>query len=142
VASMLLILLSFKASANLASGVISLDVSFAAMGKLLLVLLPLVLIGSALLTWLSAAAKSMKEAQSHIIWLMMMPMLPAYALMAYPIKDTALWQYAVPFLSQNQLIQKITRGDGIAAEQWAVYLLASLALAALLWAAAVWRYKQ
>jgi len=141
--SMLLILLSFKASASLAtSGGMSLDVSFAAMGKLLLVLLPLVLIGTALLTCLAAAAKSMKEAQSHIVWLMMLPMLPAYALMAYPIKDTALWQYAVPFLSQNQLIQKVTRGDIASAEQWGIYLASSLALAALLWAAAVWRYRQ
>ncbi len=143
VVSMLLILLSFKASASLATGAtVSLDVSFAAMGKLLLILLPLVLIGTALLTCLAAAAKSMKEAQSHIIWLMMLPMLPAYALMAYPIKDTALWQYAVPFLSQNQLIQKVTRGESAVPEQWAVYLAASLALAALLWLAAVWRYRQ
>ena len=143
VASMLLILLSFKASAGLVrGGAMSMDVSFAAMGKLLMVLLPLVLIGTALLTWLAAAAKSMKEAQSHIVWLMMLPMLPAYALMAYPIKDTALWQYAVPFLSQNQLIQKVTRGDAASLEQWALYLASSLALAALLWAAAVWRYKQ
>ena len=141
--SMLLILLSFKASATLVGGSArTMDVGFAAMGKLLVVLLPLVLIGTALLTCLAAAAKSMKEAQSHIVWLMMLPMLPAYALMAYPIKDTALWQYAVPFLSQNQLIQKVTRGDVAAPEQWAVYLLSSLALAGLLWAAAVWRYKQ
>lgn len=142
VTSMLLILLSFKASAGLASGAVSLDVSFAAMGKLLLVLLPLVVIGTALLTCLAAAAKSMKEAQSHIVWLMMLPMLPTYALMAYPIKDTALWQYAVPFLSQNQLIQKVTRGEGATPEQWGVYLVSSLALAALLWLAAVWRYNQ
>jgi sodium transport system permease protein len=143
IVSMLLILLSFKASASLATGAsVSLDVSFEAMGKLLLILLPLVLIGTALLTCLAAAAKSMKEAQSHIIWLMMLPMLPAYALMAYPIKDTALWQYAVPFLSQNQLIQKVTRGESAVPEQWAVYLAASLALAALLWLAAVWRYRQ
>jgi sodium transport system permease protein len=141
--SMLLILLSFKASASLATNSgMSLDVSFAAMGKLLLVLLPLVLIGTALLTCLAAAAKSMKEAQSHIVWLMMLPMLPAYALMAYPVKDTALWQYAVPFLSQNQLIQKVTRGDIASAQQWGIYLASSLALAALLWGAAVWRYRQ
>lgn len=143
VVSMLLILLSFKASAGLVRGAaMSMDVSFLAMGKLLLVLLPLVLIGTALLTCLAAGAKSMKEAQSHIVWLMMLPMLPAYALMAYPIKDTALWQYAVPFLSQNQLIQKVTRGDVAAPEQWALYLASSLALAALLWAMAVWRYRQ
>ncbi len=142
-ASMLLILASFKLSATLASGSAKqMDVSFLAMGKLLLTLLPLVLIGTALITLLAAGAKSMKEAQSHIMWLMLLPMLPAYALMAYPIKDTALWQYAVPFLSQNQMIQKITRGDSASAGQWGVYLAASLALALALWLLAVWRYRQ
>ncbi|WP_374248384.1 ABC transporter permease [Thermomonas sp.] len=142
-ASMLLILVSFKVSATLASGMAKqMDVSFLAMGKLLLTLLPLVLIGTALITALAAGAKSMKEAQSHIMWLMMLPMLPAYGLMAYPLKDTAAWQYAVPFLSQNQLIQKITRGEAASMEQWGLYLASSLALAAVLWALAVWRYKQ
>ena len=142
-ASMLLILVSFKLSATLASGIgAQMDVSFLAMGKLLLTLLPLVLIGTALITALAAGAKSMKEAQSHIMWLMMLPMLPAYGLMAYPLKDTALWQYAVPFLAQNQLIQKITRGEAASMQQWGLYLACSLALAALLWSLAVWRYKQ
>lgn len=142
-ASILLILVSFKVSATLASGMArQMDVSFLAMGKLLLTLLPLVLIGTALITALAAGAKSMKEAQSHIMWLMMLPMLPAYGLMAYPLKDTAVWQYAVPFLSQNQLIQKITRGETASMQQWALYLASSLALAALLWALAVWRYRQ
>ncbi|MDE2407998.1 MAG: ABC transporter permease [Xanthomonadaceae bacterium] len=142
-ASMLLILVSFKVSATLASGMAKqMDVSFLAMGKLLLTLVPLVLIGTALITALAAGAKSMKEAQSHIMWLMMLPMLPAYGLMAYPLKDTALWQYAVPFLSQNQLIQKITRGEVATVQQWGLYLASSLALAAVLWALAVWRYKQ
>lgn len=141
--SMLLILLSFKVTATLVSGMgRQMDVSFMAMGKLLLTLLPLVLVGTALITALAAGAKSMKEAQSHIMWLMMLPMLPAYGLMAYPIKDTALWQYAVPFLSQNQLIQKITRGETASAEQWGVYFACSLALGALLWLVAVWRYRQ
>ncbi len=142
--SMLLILLSFKITATLAPGGIGgqMDVSFLAMGKLLLILLPLVLIGTALITTLAAGAKSMKEAQSHMMWLMMLPMLPAIGLSSYPIKDTALWQYAVPFLAQNQLIQKITRGESASMEQWGVYLGCSLALATLLWAIAVWRYKQ
>ena len=143
IASMLLILLSFKLSATIASGdAKSLDVSFAAIGKMLVILLPLVLIGTALLTALAAAAKSMKEAQSHIVWLMMLPMLPAYALMAYPLKDTALWQYAVPFLSQNQLLVKVNRGETPTAEQWGIYLAASLTLAIVLWLVAVWRYRQ
>ena len=142
-ASMLLILVSFKVSASIGGGAArSLDVSFAAMGKLLVILLPLVLIGTALLTCLSASSKSMKEAQSHMVWLMLLPMLPGYALMAYPLKDTQLWQYAVPFLSQNQMLVKVTRGEMPSATQWAVYLAASAALAVVLWAVAVWRYRQ
>ncbi len=141
--SMLLILLSFKLTATFASGMgKQMDVSFMAMAKLLLTLSPLVLIGTALITFLAAGAKSMKEAQSHIMWLMMLPMIPAYGLMAYPLKDTALWQYAVPFLSQNQLILKITRSEAASFEQWAVYLGTSLLLVVVLWAAAVWRYRQ
>jgi sodium transport system permease protein len=141
--SLLLILMSFKVSATLASGMAKqMDVSFVAMGKLLLTLLPLVLIGTALITTLAAGAKSMKEAQSHMLWLMLLPMLPGYALMAYPIKDTSVWQYAVPFLAQNQLIQKITRGEAASSEQWALYLASSLALAVALWWLAVWRYRQ
>ncbi|WP_312916852.1 ABC transporter permease [Stenotrophomonas sp.] len=142
-ASMLLILVSFKVSASIGGGAArSLDVSFAAMGKLLVILLPLVLIGTALLTCLSASSKSMKEAQSHMVWLMLLPMLPGYALMAYPLKDTQLWQYAVPFLSQNQMLVKVTRGEMPSATQWGVYLAASAALAVVLWAVAVWRYRQ
>ncbi len=141
--SMLLILLSFKLSSSLGSGVArSLDVSFAAMGKVLVILLPLVLIGTATLTALAASAKSMKEAQSHIVWLMMLPMLPGYALMAYPLRDTALWQYAVPFLSQNQMLVKVTRGEMPTADQWSIYLLASLGLVVVLWSLSVWRYRQ
>ena len=143
IATLLLTLLSFKLSANLASGMARMmDVSFPAIGKMLVILLPLVLIGTALLTLLAASAKSMKEAQSHMVWLMMLPMIPGYALMAYPLKDTTLWQYAVPFLSQNQLLVKVSRGEAPSATQWAVYLGASLVLAAVLWLAAVWRYRQ
>ena len=141
--SMLLILVSFKLTATFAGGMgKQMDVSLLAIGKLLLTLSPLLVIGTALITFLAAGSKSMKEAQSHIMWLMMLPMLPAYGLMAYPLKDTALWQYAVPFLSQNQLILKITRGEAASFEQWGVYLGVSTLLVVILWAAAVWRYRQ
>lgn len=144
VASVVLTLLSFKLSAALSTSAMasSLDVSFPAIGRMLLVLAPMVLIGTALLTFISAGAKSMKEAQSHMVWLMFMPMLPGYALMAYPLKDQDLWQYAVPFLSQNQMLVKATRGETASPEQWAIYLGCAFALAAVLWIAAIWRYRQ
>ena len=143
IAGLVLTLLSFKLSATLASGMArSLDVSLAAMAQLLVVLLPLLLIGTALLTFLSAGAKSMKEAQSHMGWLIFLPMLPTYALMAYPLKDQALWQYAVPFLSQNQMLVKITRGTEASPAQWGIYLVCAFGLALALWLGAVWRYRQ
>lgn len=144
VASVVLTLLSFKLTAAMSTSAMAsaLDVSFPAIGRMLLVLAPMVLIGTSLLTFISAGAKSMKEAQSHMVWLMFMPMLPSYALMAYPLKDQDLWQYAVPFLSQNQMLVKATRGETASPEQWAIYLGCAFALAAALWIAAIWRYRQ
>lgn len=144
IASVVLTLLSFKLSAALSTSAMasSLDVSFLAIGRMMLVLVPLVLIGTALLTFVAAGAKSMKEAQSHLVWMMFMPMLPGYALMAYPLKDQDLWQYAVPFLAQNQMLVKATRGENASLEQWAIYLACALGLAVVLWLAAIWRYRQ
>lgn len=140
--SLLLTLLAFKLSAQLASGAARmLDVSFPAIGKMLLILVPMLFIGTSLLTYLAASAKSMKEAQSHMTWLMLLPMVPTFVLMVNPIK-TQLWQFAVPFLAQNQLLLKVIRAEPISAQVWTVYLIAGFGLAALLWFAAVRRYHQ
>ncbi|WP_408951736.1 ABC transporter permease [Lysobacter sp. Hz 25] len=138
--SLLLTLFAFKLSSQMSSGIGQmLDVSLPAIGQMLLILMPMSFIGTALLTYLSAAAKSLKEAQSHITWLMLMPLLPTFVLMVNPLK-TQLWQFAVPFLAQNQLLLKVIRGEAISGQIWAVYLATAFALAALLWFAAVRRY--
>ena len=140
--SLLLTLLAFKLSAQLSGGMAKmLDVSFPAIGKMLLILLPMAFIGTALLTFLAASAKSMKEAQSHMTWLMLLPMVPTFVLLVNPIK-TQLWQFAVPFLAQNQLLLKVIRAEPIDALSWLVYLSASFGLAGLLWFLAVRRYHQ
>ena len=139
--SLLLTLVAFKVSAQIAPGNIGrqFNMNVGSMLQMLLVMLPMLMIGTSLLTFLSAAAKSMKEAQSHMTWLMLLPMMPGYALVAYPLKSE-LWQYAVPFLSQNQMLLKVIRHEPITPAVWAIYLVASLGLAALLWFAAVRRY--
>ncbi|WP_246371661.1 ABC transporter permease [Marilutibacter penaei] len=140
--TLLLTLLAFKGSAMLAPSVARMvDVSLMAILRMLVILLPMLLIGTALLTFLAASAKSMKEAQSHTVWLMLMPMVPTFVLMVNPVKSE-LWQYAVPFLAQNQMLLKVIRGEWIGPDVWAVYLIAGLGLAALLWVLAVNRYKQ
>lgn len=139
--SLLLTLVAFKVSAQIAPGNIGrqFNMNVGSMLQMLLVMLPMLMIGTSLLTFLSAAAKSMKQAQSHMTWLMLLPMMPGYALVAYPLKSE-LWQYAVPFLSQNQMLLKVIRHETITPAVWAIYLGASLGLAALLWFAAVRRY--
>ncbi len=139
--SLLLTLVAFKVSAQIAPGNIGrqFNMNVGSMLQMLLVMLPMLMIGTSLLTFLSAAAKSMKEAQSHMTWLMLLPMMPGYALVAYPLKSE-LWQYAVPFLSQNQMLLKVIRHETITPTVWAIYLGASLGLAAMLWFAAVRRY--
>ena len=142
VVSLLLSLLAIKLSAQFATGMArSLDMSLMSIASMLFVLLPMLLIGTSLLTFLAAAAKSLKEAQSHMTWLMLMPMIPTMMLMVNPVK-TQLWQFAVPFLAQNQMLLKVIRAEPISAQVWAVYLGSSLGLALLLWLAAVMRYRQ
>jgi sodium transport system permease protein len=142
VGSLLLTLLAFKLSAQFTSSAgQAIDVSFMAIGKMLLILLPMLFIGTSLLTFLSATAKSMKEAQSHMMWLMLLPMIPTIALAVNPIKEQ-LWQYAVPFLAQNQMLLKVIRGEFIPMQTWGIYLSAGTGIAVVLWFAAVRRYHQ
>lgn len=140
---LLLTLLSFKLSLQFAgkgpfSGV---DVSVPAIARLLLVLAPMVLIGTSLLTLLAASVKTVKEAQSYMALLMLLPMLPTIALMAYPLKNQ-LWMFAVPFLSQNQLILMLLRAETVTAMQWLTYLGTGFGLGLLLWLVAARLYHR
>jgi len=140
--ALLLIVLAFKFSFQLAPGPLQLvDVSVPVMAQLLLVLLPMVLIGTTLLTLIAASVKSVKEAQSYMSLLMFLPIVPTIMLMVNPVKDQ-LWQFAVPFLAQNQMILKLVRSEAIAAQEWAVYLGAGFGLGLVLWLLAARLYHQ
>src|SRR5690606_16288499 len=131
-AALLLTLLALKAGAQMVPGI----------GRLLDVsMLPMLFIGTALLTFIAAGAKSVKEAQSYMSMLMLLPIVPTVMLMVSPIR-TQLWQYVVPFLAQNQLLLKVIRAEAIAPLEWAVYFGAGFGLAAVLWFAATRRYHQ
>ena len=138
-----LILLSFKLSFQFAGtgpfrGV---DVSIAAMGKLLAILAPMVLVGTTLLTLISASVKSVKEAQSYMSVLMLLPIIPTIVLLISPVKNQ-LWMFAVPFLAQNQAILMVLRAEAISPLQWLVYAGAGFGLGLLLWLAAARLYHR
>jgi sodium transport system permease protein len=139
--SLVLTLFVFKLSFSLAHLSIKFDLSFATMFKLLLVLVPVVLLGTTLLTLIAATAKSVKEAQSYMSLLMLLPVIPTVMLLVNPIKNQ-LWQFAVPFLAQNQLIMKLVRAEVVTAQEWSLYLLAGFGLGIALWAIAARMYHR
>ena len=141
--SLLLILLSFKLSFSFAdSGPFrGVDVSFAAMGKLLAILAPMVLIGTTLLTLIAASVKSVKEAQSYMSVLMLLPIIPTVVLLISPVKNQ-LWMFAVPFLAQNQAILMVLRAETVGPLAWLVYVGAGFGLGLLLWLIAARLYHR
>ena len=138
-----LILLSFKLSFQFAgSGPFrGVDVSIAAMGKLLAILAPMVLIGTTLLTLIAASVKSVKEAQSYMSVLMLLPIIPTIVLLISPVKNQ-LWMFAVPFLAQNQAILMVLRAEAVSPLQWLVYVGAGFGLGLLLWLVAARLYHR
>ncbi len=120
---------------------LSLDVPLDAMGWLLVIVLPIVLLGATLLTALAAFAKSHREAQGYLPLLIFLPMIPTLMLMVAPVK-TRLWMMAVPFLGQNQLILRILRGEAITAAEWLVNLGAALLLVVVVWVVAARLYHR
>jgi len=142
VTALLLTMFSLKVGAQLSPGIgRQMDVGTAAIGKMLFILLPMVFIGGSLLTFIAAGAKSVKEAQSYMGVLILLPMIPTLILMVSPVKNQ-LWMFAVPFLAQNQMLLKVIRSETIEPLTWAVYLAAGFGLAAVLWFAATRRYHQ
>lgn len=140
--SLVLILVAFKLSLMFAPGRLRmLTLAVPVLAQMLLVLLPMVLIGTTLLTLISASVKSVKEAQSYMSVLMLLPMVPTVMLMVNPVKQQ-LWQFAVPFLSQNQLLLKLLRSEPISTEIWATYLASGLGLGIVLWLLAARLYHK
>ncbi len=131
--SLLLILLSFKATFAFGGGIFrGIDVSWLVIAKLLVVLVPMVLLGTVLLTLIAASVKSVKEAQSYMSILMFLPIIPTIALMVSPVKDQ-LWMFMVPFLAQNQMIVRLLRSEPPSALEWTTYLGVGIAIGAVLW---------
>lgn len=140
--SLALIVIAFRLSFALAPASIQLvSVSALMMLQILVVLLPMVLIGTTLLTLIAASVKSVKEAQSYMSVLMLLPIVPTIVLLVNPVKNE-LWQFAVPFLGQNQMLLKIVRSEWIPPLEWATYLGAGFGLGLLLWLMAARLYHR
>jgi sodium transport system permease protein len=97
---------------------------------LLSAVLPLCLLSTAIQTYLATFARSFKEAQSYMGFLMMVPMLPGVMSSVYPIASQP-WMYPLPILGQHLLLTDVLGGKAPAPPTFAAAAVATL-LAALL----------
>lgn len=117
----------------------SASVTVATLGTIGLVLMPLVLVGAALISYLAGGAKSVKEAQSAAAGITMLPM--SVMLLAMNPPKQALWVSATPLVSQSRFIEKLLRGEAPVAFEWVVMVAPTLAVAGGLWWLASRRYR-
>ncbi len=114
-ASLVLTLVAFRfAFPLLPTGALGVDLNLSAnaIGSILLAVGPVVILAAAMLTTLAALAKSLREAQSYMGLVFMIPMIPSLIFMVNPMKPET-WMMAIPMFSQNLLIGEFVRGESV-----------------------------
>jgi sodium transport system permease protein len=96
---------------------------------LLMALLPMCLLSTGIQTYLATFARSFKEAQTYMGFLILLPMMPGMMSAVYPI-STKSWMYPIPILSQHVLAADVLGGKPTPI--WAFMLAAAMALATAL----------
>ncbi|WP_020655836.1 ABC transporter permease [Massilia niastensis] len=111
-------------------------------GDILLVCLatvPLSMFAASLYIALAMNAKSFKEAQTMLSLVMVIPLLPGFAVSMLELK-TAQWMYMVPMLSNQTLVKELSKGD-MGSLPFVLTFLSSAIPALLVAAFASWRMK-
>ena len=101
---------------------------------------PLSLFAAALQIAVAMNAKSFKEAQSVLSFVLLVPMVPGIAVSMLELK-TALWMYAVPMLSNQTLLREIAKGEDIGALPFVLTFVSAMLPALAAVAFASWRMK-
>ena len=116
---------------------LSIDLGPGVAASILPVMVPLVLLIVAVQILAAAFAKSVREAQTFLGLLQLLPSIPSVVLSVLPIK-AQLWMFAVPLLSQQLAVTQLLRGESVAP----LLLALSGATTLLITAAALWAAKR
>ncbi|HLI19241.1 MAG TPA: ABC transporter permease [Rhodanobacteraceae bacterium] len=100
-------------------------------GDAILLELPLVALFAVLETLVAAFAKSYREAQTYLGYLMIIPILPSILMSFMPVKP-AHWMYAIPLLGQQIGVSDLLRGDTVSAGDIGLALVCGFAFAAII----------
>jgi sodium transport system permease protein len=92
-------------------------------------MLPMALLAPAMQMYVATFAKSFKEAQSYISFLLMFPMLPGIAAVFYPLGGRP-WMAPVPVMGQYALATDILGGKGVE-PIWVLLGIVSMAACAM-----------
>ena len=95
-------------------------------GAILAAVLPVCLFTAALQAFVATFARSFKEAQSYMGFLMLVPMVPGMMSALYPLGN-ATWMYAVPMLGSHVLLTNVLGGRAPA--MWTYLVPAAVAMA-------------
>jgi sodium transport system permease protein len=106
-----------------------------------LICLPMVGLAAAIQTIIAAFSRNIKEAQSYLSFLPLIPALPGMFLAFVPIKAT-LGMMMIPTFGQQLIINQLMREEPVLAMNVVVSVAVTLALSVILTGVVVWLYKQ
>lgn len=110
-----------------------LEIDGGSMAAMLAAIAPLALPVTALQMAVATLARSYKEAQSYVSFLMLLPMLPLVLTMGSDLEDAS-WKLLVPVLGQQLLIQDAMEGAALNVVEYSATALAAIVFAGLcLW---------
>ncbi len=118
----------------------SLQLPLANAGLILLTVLPIALLAAATQTVVAAMAKSFREAQTYLQFLILVPAVPSLVLVLHPMKPE-LWMYLTPLFGQSALISELVRGEAVPMLLIAACSLSTVLVSALFALLAVHLYR-
>lgn len=116
------------------------SLTLADLALVIFVSVPLCLFAAGLQVALAMNARSFKEAQSILSFVMMLPLLPGIVIPMMELK-TASWMYLVPVLSNQTLLREMTKGAGLGLLPYAMTFACSALAALVAVGFATWRMK-
>lgn len=115
---------------------VRLSLGLPALSGIFLITVPMMILAAALQMIIATLSRTVKEAQSYLAFLPLIPALPGLFLAFIPLKP-ALWMMLVPTFGQQLLINQLMRGEAADPLFVTVSALVTLALGAVLTLAAV-----
>lgn len=118
----------------------SFDLGAGFVADAILLELPLIAVFAVLETLVAAFAKSYREAQTYLGFLMIVPIIPSALMSVLPVK-AAHWMYAVPLLGQQLGISDLLGGKPVSSSDIGLALVCGFAFAAILGVITAWVYR-